>query len=101
MADVWTHGTWTVKPGHEDEFVAAWKKMVERATADPEIPLSSATLLRDRERPNVFITFGPWPDVEAVERVRASAAFREGVGGMQEILESFEPQTLDEVYHGG
>jgi quinol monooxygenase YgiN len=101
MADVWTHGSWTVKPGREAEFVAAWKEMLERATADPGIPDSSPTLLRDRDRPNVFVSFGPWPDAEAVAHFRASEAFRAGVGRMQELLESFETQTLDEVHPGG
>jgi hypothetical protein len=49
MADVWTHRTWTVKPGRED----------------------------------------------------ASRAFREGVAGMEDLLESFEVRTLDEVGLGG
>jgi len=101
MAGVWTHGTWTVKPGHEEEFVAAWKGLVDRVTADLELPGSSSTLLRDRERPNVFVSFGSWPDVDAVERFRASATFREGVGAMEELLERFEPLTLDEVHPHG
>jgi hypothetical protein len=25
MADVSTHGTWTVKPGREDDFARAWR----------------------------------------------------------------------------
>jgi hypothetical protein len=28
MANVWTHGVWTVKPGREDEFVTAWRELV-------------------------------------------------------------------------
>ena len=101
MADVWTHGNWTVKPGREAEFVAAWKEMLELATADPGIPDSSPTLLRDRDQPNVFVSFGPWPDAGAVARFRASDVFRAGVDRMQELLESFETQTLDEVHPGG
>jgi quinol monooxygenase YgiN len=101
MADVWTHGTWTVEPGREDEFVGVWKELVERVAADPEVPTSLPTLLRDRERPSVFISFGPWPDAEAVGRFRASAAFREATDRMQGLLEAFEPRTLDEVYPGG
>jgi hypothetical protein len=29
MAKIWTHGIWTVKPGREDEFVAAWRASME------------------------------------------------------------------------
>ena len=24
---MWTHGVWTVKPGHEEEFVARWLEL--------------------------------------------------------------------------
>jgi hypothetical protein len=28
MARIWTHGIWTVKAGHESDFVAAWREFV-------------------------------------------------------------------------
>jgi quinol monooxygenase YgiN len=99
MAAVWTHGTWTVKPGREDEFVASWRRLAEDGTTELDVP-EPPTLLRDRERPNVFVSFGPWPDDAAVERFRSSAAFREGVAAMEDLLERFEPRTLDEVWRG-
>jgi hypothetical protein len=95
MARIWTHGVWTVKPGHEDEFVAAWRELVPLGaglgSADP-------ILLRDRERRNVFRSFGPWPDLDAIARFRAEIGPR--VGAMDHLLESFETFTLDEVYPG-
>jgi quinol monooxygenase YgiN len=99
MAAVWTHGTWTVKPGRDEDFVAFWRSLAEEGMASLDVP-EPPSLLRDRERPNVFVTFGPWPDDRAVERFRSSAAFREGVAAMSDLLESFEPRTLDEVWRG-
>ena len=99
MANVWTHGTWTVKPGREREFVDAWLTLAREASAElapPEPP----TLLRDRERPNVFVSFGPWQDDEAVERFRSSDAFRAAQQTIRDLLESFEPRTFDEMSHG-
>jgi heme-degrading monooxygenase HmoA len=96
MANVWTHGAWTVEPGREDEFVAAWRDMASSAMAEfspPEPP----RLLRDREHSNVFLTFGPWESIEQIERFRSSALFSERVASMGELLESFETRTLDEV----
>jgi quinol monooxygenase YgiN len=55
------------------------------------------TLLRDRDRPNVFLTFGAWSDVEAVEAFRASDLFREAERRTDPIVETFEPMTLDEI----
>ena len=98
MANVWTHGTWTVKPGMEAEFVDAWTTLAREGVAD--LQAEPPTLLRDRERPNLFISFGPFADDAEVERFRSSDAFRRAQERMRELLESFEPRTLDEVWHG-
>jgi quinol monooxygenase YgiN len=55
------------------------------------------TLLRDREQPNRFISFGPWESVEAIGAWRANPGFQERVSKMREMLEDFSPMTLDEV----
>ena len=98
MARVWTHGVWTVRPGREDEFMAAWKAMAEQAMSEFDPP-GRPHLLRDRERSNVFRSFGPWNSQEAVERFRASIGSR--IAAMKELLETFEFFTLDEVSRGG
>jgi quinol monooxygenase YgiN len=94
MASVWTHGTWVVKPGSEDAFVDAWSRL---AKAGPAFESEPPVLLRDRERPNIFKTFGAWPSIEAVDAFRSSDLFRDSVAGLQPLLESFEPMTLDEI----
>ena len=95
MASVWTHGTWVVKPGQEDAFVQVWTDLAR--TTMSSLGSGKPTLLRDRERPNTFKTFGAWPDIAAVEAFRGSDAFREGIAVLQPLLESFEPMTLDEI----
>jgi heme-degrading monooxygenase HmoA len=95
MARVWTYGTWVVKPGSEPGFVDAWSRLARAAilTFESERPV----LLRDRDRPNTFTTFGAWPSLEAIDAFRASDLFRDSVAELQPLLESFEPMTLDEV----
>jgi hypothetical protein len=98
MGRVWTHAVWTVEPGREDEFVEQWREMARRGMAE----LATAappTLLRDRERENVFISFGPWPDDAEMQRFRAF--LRGPMVEMQGVLAGFEPRTLDEVAVGG
>jgi quinol monooxygenase YgiN len=95
MTPVWTHGTWITKPGQEAAFVDAWENLA-RASAG-RFGTDRPTLLRDRERPNVFVTFGPFATVEAIGEFRASDLFRESVDAIKPLLESFEPRTLDEV----
>jgi heme-degrading monooxygenase HmoA len=94
MPSLWTHGVWTVKPGREDEFVEAWREMARAAVAEFDPP-GRPHLLRDRERPNVFRSFGPWNDAETVERFRAS--IRPRLDEIGELTESIEFFVLDEV----
>ena len=93
MPNVWTHSVWRIKPGREEEFVEAWGALVPVGQSfgggDPK-------LLRDREEPNVFISVGPWPDLDAIERFRAELAPR--AREMGELVESLETSTLDEAY---
>jgi hypothetical protein len=95
MPRIWTHGVWTVKAGREGELVAAWRELVPIGA---EIGSGTPVLLRDRDQPNVFRSFGPWADLEEIDRFRA--AIRPRVGGMGELLEGFETFTLDEIHPG-
>jgi hypothetical protein len=95
MPTIWTHGIWTVKPGREDEFVAGWRELVPIGAG---LGGGDPTLLRDWEHRNVFRSFGPWPDLESIERFREEIGPR--VGNLNNLLESFELFTLGEVYPG-
>jgi hypothetical protein len=94
MATIWTHGIWTVKPGRENEFVAAWRAMAREAVAEFEPP-GSPQLMRDRERPNIFRSFGPWDDPDQVERFRTF--IQPYLQGIKELTESTEFFALDDV----
>jgi heme-degrading monooxygenase HmoA len=100
VTGVWTHGTWTVKAGREDEFVEAWRAMAREVAAHLEVR-TTPVLLRDRDAPNVFISFGPWENVDAVTRFRASEPFRRHVTAMGGLLEDFQARTLDQVVGRG
>jgi quinol monooxygenase YgiN len=93
MSGIWTHGHWVVKPGREDEFVQALRALSEDVTNELGFP--PPTLLRDREHPNVFLTFGPWNSEQDIERFRAFLFPR--LGPLEPLLEGFHPHTLDEV----
>jgi hypothetical protein len=96
MPRVWTAGVWTVKRGCEDAFVDAWRALLPLGTG---LGGDDPVLLRDRERPNVFHSFGAWPSLETVARFRG--AIRPHVGEMDPLLDGFETFTLDEVHPGG
>ncbi|HVM09847.1 MAG TPA: antibiotic biosynthesis monooxygenase [Acidimicrobiales bacterium] len=95
MSEIWTRGTWTVIPGREDEFVEAWTRMSDWTVA--AFPSARGRLLRDVERPHVFISFGPWPDRETALRWRGSSEFQEHLAAIRATLHSFEPLMMEPV----
>jgi hypothetical protein len=96
MARVWTHGVRTVGAGREGDFVSARQALVpvglRLGAADP-------ALVRDRERPTEFRSFGAWPNLEAVRRFRKE--IRPHLSERDELIQRFETFTLDEVHPGG
>ncbi len=96
---VYTAAIWNVKPGREDELLKLWQSLGERTRET--FPRAYGTLLRDQERPQRFLSFGPWDSVEQVEEWRSSAAFRETIRDLQDVLESFEPATWDVAARAG
>lgn len=96
---VYTAAIWNVKPGREEEFLKLWETLGERTLET--FPQASGTLLRDRERPQRFLSFGPWDSPEQVEEWRSSPAFQETTRHLQDVLESFEPATWDVAARAG
>lgn len=92
---VYTLGIWLVKPGRENDFVQAWRDLARKTQED--FPDAKAVLMHDRDVPNRFISTGPWESLEQIEVWRASATFTQGYETMREMLEHFEPHTLDEA----
>ena len=95
MENLYTHTTWRVKPGHEDDFVRCWTEWIEWSHA--EGLREEALLLRDAENPQTFVSFGPWENVAAVATWRALPGYQERVARLQEVLDGFEPRTLGVV----
>jgi heme-degrading monooxygenase HmoA len=95
MADTYTHTTWRVKPGSEDEFVSRWNEWIE--WSHRQGLQSKAMLLRDLERPGTFVSFGPWLSSDAVRSWRSAAGYHDRVVRLQELLEGFDPRTLEVV----
>jgi heme-degrading monooxygenase HmoA len=94
---VYTMGIWQVKPGSEEDFVAAWQEMADWTMREVEAAQAGGTLLRDREQPNRFVSFGPWPDEQAIASWRGSSGFKERISRIRNLLQDFSPATLDPV----
>lgn len=93
MNELYTCGIWTVKPGHEDEFVAAWDEFA-RWTSEHVPGAGWATLVQQEDQPSRFLTFGPWDSAEAIEAWRATDGFQERIARIRPLLEGFEPGSF-------
>jgi len=96
MTQPYTCGIWTVKAGAQEQFVAAWTDLAEWTGREVQ-GSGRATLLRDRNAANRFVSFGPWESLEAIEHWRSLDGWQERVGRLRVLLDGFEPSTLELV----
>ena len=93
MTGLYTLGDWHVKDGSEQAFVEAWREFGEWTVANA--PGSTfAKLLQDETDASHFVSFGPWRDESAVAAWRENSGFKERVGRLQGLLESFVPRSM-------
>ena len=95
MAAPYTHTSWVVKEGREDEFVERWREWADWTRRQGLA--SQAMLLRDVDDPRRFISFGPWESIQAVSNWRAQAGYHERVVKLGEVVDHFEPRTPEVV----
>ncbi len=95
METLYTHTSWRVKPGREQEFIERWAEWVE--WSHREGLYEHALLLRDVESPQTFVSFGRWETVEHVRGWRSQPGYHERVERLREVVDGFEPRTLEVV----
>jgi heme-degrading monooxygenase HmoA len=95
MAETYTSAVWTVKPGEEDAFAAAWEEFVRSASEQP----GSGTfrLVRDLEQPNRYMSFAPWESFEAQHAWKQTPEFAEWLTRVRQYVDAFEPSTYELV----
>jgi heme-degrading monooxygenase HmoA len=95
MAETYTSGLWTVKPGHEEDFVAAWTDFVEWARDQP----GSGTfrLVRDVDEPSHYLSFAPWESFEAQATWKQTDEFAARMSRVRAHVDGFEPSTYELV----
>lgn len=93
----YTLAAWHVLPGEEDRFIEAWKEMGDVFAAVPDNPQVTGTLLRRSDEPNVFVSFGPWPTRDAIERMRADPQVQEAMARVKACCTHADPATYERV----
>jgi quinol monooxygenase YgiN len=91
-----TSGIWVVKEGREDDFARRWQESADSVSLD--FPDVTFRLLRDRENPRRFVSFGEgWRTPDQIETARSSPSFQDSMASIWRLLDSGEISTLDLV----
>lgn len=75
MAEYFASGDWHVTKGKEKEFVAAWTEFLQW-TRKSQPGLARATLSRDANDANHFLSVSEWENKSAIETWRTSPDFQ-------------------------
>lgn len=95
MGQLYTHGRWVVKDGQQEQFRAAWREIADWTSERIAGAVAGeARLLQDLDDPTLFLSFGPWESLEAIQTWRGDDGFKERVSRVREFLVSFEAHTL-------
>ena len=94
---VYTSADWYVKPGREEDFCAEWHELTDISVAEID-PEARVMLLRDREDPRHFRSFGEFINEEAIVRWRDGTVFGHRLGLLSEMLEHAGTALFDVVY---
>ena len=95
MAETYTNGTWTVKDGEDDAFVAEWTSFVTWAT---EMDGSgSFRLVRDVDSPARYMSFADWESFDAQSAWKQRPEFPEQIGRVRAHCTDFTPAVFELV----
>jgi heme-degrading monooxygenase HmoA len=95
VAETYTSGAWTVRPGAEEEFVAAWKEFV--GWASEWEGSGTFRLVRDLDQPNRFMSFAPWQSFEAQKAWKQDPEFPARIRKVRQYCEDFVPLSYELV----
>ena len=96
MSDHFSSGTWHVKPGEEDTFVERWRELLEWTRA--EFPaMEQASLIRNQQVPNHFVSFAEWSDADARDAWKQTEGFMQRQGAAKALCEKMSGSDFDRV----
>ena len=95
MSDTYTSGSWFVRDGEEEAFIAAWREFV--ATGSELEGSRTFTLVRDLSQRNHYLSYAPWDSVEAQQAWRDSPKFAEALANVRAHCEDSSSSTYEFV----
>jgi heme-degrading monooxygenase HmoA len=94
---VYTLGVWRVKPGYEEEFIAAWKTLGAIFSQLPAPPIGKGTLLQSMTEPTLFYSFGPWRSLEDIQSMRQDSHAQAEIERLRELCSEAIPGSFQVV----
>ena len=92
----YTHARWRVKPGREEEFIEAWRKMASAFAALPDA-IGHGTLIRSVDDPSIYYSFGPWRSLDAIHSMRGGSHTQEALIRVRDLCDEFTTGTYEVV----
>jgi quinol monooxygenase YgiN len=87
---------WSVKEGNEEAFIRSWQEFAQW-TLRHHPGAGEADLLRDDERPRLFVVLRRWKDTRSIEAWRQSPEFREFITEAMKLCDDVQPHFLKTV----
>ena len=88
---VYTLGVWQVKPGHEAEFVLAWKQLGVAFAALARGPSGKGVLIQSTTDPTMFYSFGPWRSAADVATMREDPQAQAAIEKLRQLCTEAKP----------
>ena len=85
-----THATWQVKPGSEQQFERIWREDLARAfqAVSPE---ATGTLIQSLDDPLRYVSFGPWQSLADMQRARSDPSAQQALAKLRGLCETATP----------
>ena len=87
----YTVGMWRVKPGQEEEFIAAWRALGEIFRGLPQPPVGKGLLVQSVADPALYYSFGPWRSLEDIQAMSQSAQVQAGLEALARHCTEAQP----------
>ena len=92
-AQLYTSGSWTVKPGKETEFIQAWQEFATW-TGQHQAGAGWARLIQDVENPQRLISFGDWENSGSIQTWRGTPEFAAFLATARTFCDDIQPGTF-------
>jgi heme-degrading monooxygenase HmoA len=94
LAKIFTVYSWTVKRGHGQEFVEAWKGFARWAISQTGSS-GSTRLFRDTDDPTHFMSVDSWQNLELLESIQKGVEYGRRIDDLRKLLYNFASWPLE------